>query len=508
MMHVFLLDFRLRYAHIVKETFQIWRDENSLPGEYDLLNNCYSKLIIIDHHRHEAERKHEIMSLGKKHSQVMRNRAHTSITIDSLFKPDKCKQIPQIVVLLGAAGIGKTVTMRKIMVDWASGELYQDRFDYVLYIHCRKMNLCAERSIVDIMLPQWAKDDAYNEILRNEILRNPNKLLFIVDGFDELRFSLDQPEDHLCSDPRKKEPVDILLRSLLRKTVLPESYLIITTRPTALEKLHKCLECSRYAEILGFSEEDRRGYFHKFFQNENQAVQAFKLVQQNETLFTICFVPIVFWIVCTVIKQQLEREEDFPQMSKTLTAVYMLYLSSLLKSHNSEPKKRMANNLRRLCSLAANGIWKQEILFWEEELKKRDLDQVDSLPLFLNEIIFKRDLDCKCSSSFIHLSFQEFFAALLYLLNSEKQPCSLLCATGQRGESGDMRALLHHYVALRPDLALTVRFCFGLLNEEKDMQNMRKHFGWKISPKIKKILLKWVKNNLKPKIREFSSTDL
>ncbi|XP_066475806.1 NACHT, LRR and PYD domains-containing protein 3-like [Tiliqua scincoides] len=504
----FAKDFRLRYTHFVKETFQIWTDENSLPGEYDLLNNRYSQLIILDHHRHEVERKHEIMSLGKKHSQIMRNRAHSSITIDSLFKPDKCKRIPQIVVLQGAAGIGKTMTVRKIMLDWACGELYQDMFDYVLYIHCRKMNLYAESSIVDIILQQCAKDDAYNEILRNEIIRNPKKLLFIVDGFDELRFSLDQPEDHLCSDPRKKEPVDILLRSLLRKKVLPESYLIVTTRPTALEKLRKCLECSRYAEILGFSEEDRRRYFHKFFQNKNQAAQAFKLVRQNETLFTMCFVPIVCWIVCTVIKQQLERKENFPQTSKTLTAVYMLYLSSLLKSHKSGPKQHMAKNLRSLCSLAADGIWKQEILFWEEEIKKRGLDQDDSLPLFLNETIFKRDIDCKCSSSFIHLSFQEFFAALSYLLNSEKRHCILLCVRGQSNESDDMRALLESYVTSRPDLALTVRFFFGLLNEEKEMKDMKKHFGWKVSPKIKEILLKWVKNNIKSKIREFSSTDL
>lgn len=480
------------------------KDPNSHIGEYELLNNRYTKLIILDHQRHEEERKHEIMFLGRKHSQIMSKRAHSSITIDTLFKPDKCGLIPRIVVLQGAAGIGKTMTTHKIMLDWACGDLYQDMFDYIFYINCRKMNICGESRIADIMLKPWNDGDAYKAILRN-----PKKLLFIIDGFDELRFSFDHPEDFLCSEPRKLEKVEILLWSLFRKKVLPESSLIITTRPTALEKLRKCLDdfvlSSRYAEILGFSEKDREEYFHKFFNNDtDKAAEVFRLIKHNETLFTMCFVPIVCWVVCTVMKQQMERR-DFAQTSTTVTDIYMLYFSSLLTSLKSQSKQEMRRLLRGLCCLASYGIWKQEVLFWEEKRKEYGLDQEDSLPLFLLENIFKRDLECKCAYSFIHLTVQELFAALSYLLNPGKQHfCSFgLCVRGQSSElegfPQGVRNLLDYSVTTRPDLALTVHFLFGLLNEDK-RRKMKKMLGWKISPKMKECLLKWVQNKLGAKV--------
>ncbi|XP_013915179.1 PREDICTED: NACHT, LRR and PYD domains-containing protein 12-like [Thamnophis sirtalis] len=438
------------------------KDPNAVPGEYVLLNQRYSKLIMLDDHQSEEEREDEIMATGRKHVEIISKRAKSSTSIEKLFNPDKHGLIPQVVVLQGAAGIGKTMMAKKIMFDWASQQLYQNKFNYVFYIYCREMNLHAESeksSIAEIISKQWPKYHGMKNVIRS-ILKNENKLLFIIDGFDELRYSFDdQCEVYFCTDPWKEEPVRIILSNLFQKKLLPESYLIITTRPIALEKLHRCLEHPRYFQILGFSTKEREEYFYNFFGNKDQATEALRFVKQNDMLFTMCVIPLVSWIICTVMKQEMERGKDLQKTPCTLTAIYMLYLCSLLKFHQKKSKQDVQTNVKGLCSLAAEGIWKQQILFMEEEVKKHSLDQEQSLSLFLNENLFKRDIDCIQTYSFIHLSFQEFFAALFYVLEEREEQHS-------ENRNKHLQTLLERHIYFRTDFVVGFRFLFGFLNEE------------------------------------------
>ncbi|ETE59336.1 NACHT, LRR and PYD domains-containing protein 3, partial [Ophiophagus hannah] len=176
-------------------------------------------------------------------------------------------------------------------------------------------------------------------------------------------------------------------------------------------------------------------------------MQAFRYIIQNDTLFTMCVIPLVSWIICTVIKQEMERGKDLQKTPYTLTAIYILYFSSLLKFHHEESKQDVQGNVKGLCSLAAEGVWKQQILFMEEEVKKHSSVQRDYIHLFLNQSNFKRDIDCIQTYNFIHLSFQEVFAALFGILDEREEQHSQI-------QNKNFQTLLESHQPFRRDFAV------------------------------------------------------
>ncbi|XP_010284883.1 PREDICTED: NACHT, LRR and PYD domains-containing protein 3-like, partial [Phaethon lepturus] len=209
--------------------------------------------------------------------------------------------------------------------------------------------------------------------------------------------------------------------------------------------------------------------------------------------------PVVCWVVCTVTKQQLGRAGGLAQSPKTTMGIYVLYLSALLRSLSGWLKRGMPGVLRRLCCLAADGVWKQKVLFEEKEVQGYALDQREALPLLLNEHLFQKDISSPSSMiflavstySFIHLSFQEFFAVLFYLLEGEGA-----AQDPPASPSRDVKELLESYGSSRNYFMLTMRFLFGLLSEER-RRELQEEMGCKIAPRITQELLAWLQNSQK-----------
>ncbi|XP_074073482.1 NACHT, LRR and PYD domains-containing protein 12-like isoform X2 [Macrotis lagotis] len=472
-------DERIKYRERVREKFQFIREKNLRPGEHELFHQRFTQLLLLREFRIKEEKQHELLAQGWEHSQVIEERGQF-IEVSALFDPDqRTGDPPHTVVLQGAAGIGKTTLAIKVMLDWAKENLYQERFNYVFYLSCRELNSLGERKIsfANLIVNEWP--DPWAPL--TEIMSHPERLLFIIDGLDELKFPCNEHRFDLCKDWKQQRPVSLLLSSLLRKTLLPEASLLLTTRLTALGKFSPLLENPRHVEILGFSVEHRKEYFCKFFGNVDLGKKVFSLIEDNNVLFTMCSVPLMNWIVCTCLKQQKEKGRDPVQALKTTTALYMCYINSIIP----DDKTFVPQHLKGLCSLAAEGIWEKKILFEEEDLRRHDLEAVN-VSAFLNLNIFQKDSGYENCYSFIHLSFQEFFAALFYVMSTDKEGV-------RRPDSSipDVKKLLEEYS--RDDASfveLVVRFLFGFLNAET-ARDLEKKFRCSMSPEIKSQLLQW-----------------
>ncbi|KAM5165055.1 NACHT, LRR and PYD domains-containing protein 12-like [Mantella aurantiaca] len=422
-----ITDIRQEYRECVKEMFLRIKEYNSgdNPGETVSLQKRYTKLLMRKGRQNKEDKEEEISCSGRRHLQTMKKRSsdeYSPTTIQALFDPDEDGFIPKIVVLQGPAGIGKTMTSKKIMLDWAKESLYKDKFDFVFYLSCREINTITGNINLVGLLSRTCKLQCSDDLV--SILKDSGshrKLLLIVDGFDELRWTVEEKSED-CFDIFGETHKEILLQRLLRKQIFSQSSLIITTRSLAMQKLNTFIDVSRNVEVLGFTGEDREEYVHKFFGNEEDADKVLSIIKGNDILYTMCAVPITCWIVCTVMKPKIKKDLGLNQCD-TMTSIYLLYLEVLITHHSKkdqsvEKKPRAIHTcLRKLCALANEGILSQQILFEEQDLKRHGLSLSEVESVFLNKNIFHKDVRTQTCYSFIHLSVQEFFAALYYGLD-------------------------------------------------------------------------------------------
>ncbi|XP_012639382.2 NACHT, LRR and PYD domains-containing protein 10-like [Microcebus murinus] len=393
-----------------------------------------------------------------------------SVVVKDLFglveKPDSA---PSSVVLQGLAGTGKTTLAKKMVLDWATGTLYRDRFDYVFYVSCKEVVLLPKGQMEQLLF--WCCGDSQAPV--TEILRQPERLLFILDGFDELQRPFEEQLRRMSPNPKED-----LLRRLIGRRILPTCSLLITTRPQALHNLKPLLKEACHVHTLGFSEEERRSYFRSYFKDEEQARKAFEVVEGNAVLYKACQVPGICWVVSSWLKRQMERGQAVSETPRNSTDIFMAYVSTFLPSDDNEgccePSRHRV--LRSLCSLAAEGIQHQRFLFEEAELRKHNLDG-PSLAAFLSSNDYQEGLDIKKFYSFRHISFQEFFHAMSYLVAEDQ---SRLRKVSRREVQ---RLLQVKDPEGNQEMTLSLQFLLDM-SEKESSSNLELHFGFKFPPSI------------------------
>ncbi|KAK9980098.1 hypothetical protein ABG768_013495 [Culter alburnus] len=424
-------------------------------------------------------------SRAKTSSQLLSNDKNHSIRIDQLFSPDSDGNTPKTVILSGDSGRGKSFTLQKIMLDWASGELYSEIFDLVFLLKCEELKCVSDvKSLIDLLsCSSSLTSDQISEILE----LTPEKVLFLIDGMDEYESCslIHFVPSH--SNPSKRASSMVILRNLLRGVLLPESFMLVTMRSIADDTVMNLIEGpQRFTEIMGFSERGVQEYFHKFFQDEQLFKKTYESVKTNEGLMTTCSVPLLCWMVCFCLKNYSTDSQVMVKKLKTTTSIYVHFVSALLEHHGQS--KYVLITLRNLGQLAQRGIQNQQVFFDEKDVAETGLVAAKCLFLYKDYVNGKEKPEPVFK--FMHFSFQWFFAALWVLLDEEVSWWKVSELLNLMGSAIVECLSLERRSNPIPSVLL---FFYGLLNEEV------------ISSLFKKIKLT-VSNTIKLRKRKLKKT--
>lgn len=303
--------------------------------------------------------------------------------------------------------------LQKIILDWASGVLYSENFDVVFLLNCEELK-CVFQMMNLFGLLSWSCSLTSDQI--SQILHlTPVKVLILIDGIDQFSFD-PHIQIILPTNPSQKaRPMDTLW-SLLNGWILPETFLLVTTRSDADALMNLLKGPQRFTEIMGFSERGVQEYFQKFFQDELLFRKTYESVKIKESLLIACSVPLLCWMVCFCLKKHFTDDDHVMREIKTTTSIYVHFVSTLLEHHGHS--QSVLTMLRSLGQLAEEGVKKREGLFVEKSVTTTGLDPATNVFLYKDSL--KRKNREVAVLKFMHLSFQEFFTGLFYVLLDKK----------------------------------------------------------------------------------------
>ncbi|XP_035989528.1 NLR family CARD domain-containing protein 3-like [Fundulus heteroclitus] len=393
------------------------------PGSRTLLNRIYTDLYITEGQSEEVNTQHEVKQLER--ASRIQNLHDSPIRCHDIFKASPDQHGPIRVVLTnGVAGVGKTFSVQKFTLDWAEGLENQD-VRVVVLLSFRELNLIRGEqhsllTLLHVFHPTLQK-------LPAEQLA-AHKLLFIFDGLDESRLSLDFNHSRLVSDVTQKSSVDVLLTNLIKGNLLPSALVWITSRPAAANQIPpSCV--ARVTEVRGFTDAQKEEYFRRRFSDEELSSRIISHIKTSRSLHIMCGIPVFCWITATVLENMLTTEQR-GELPKTMTDMYSHFLlvqtrrknnkyhEGHERRHGRSPQELMEayrEVLLKLGRLALEQLEKGNIMFYQKDLEQCGLDVTEAsvysgvcTEIFKREsVIFQKAVYC-----FVHLSIQEFLAAV------------------------------------------------------------------------------------------------
>ncbi|XP_051726850.1 uncharacterized protein LOC127500029 isoform X41 [Ctenopharyngodon idella] len=474
----------------LKKKYQCVFEGIAKQGDSTLLNSIYTDLYITQGGSEQVNTQHEVRQI-----EISRRAESQEIQIEctNLFEsPEQGKEI-RTVLTKGVAGIGKSISVQKFILDWAEEKENQD-ISFIFPLPFREMNLKEEekQSLMNLV------SQFFPEVKGLNLTRNDKfKVLFILDGLDECRLPLNFKDNETWRDVSSPASLDVLLTNLIRGNLLPSALIWITTRPAAASRIPQdCID--RVTEVRGFNDAQKEEYFNKRFTDKKMAEDIIDHVKKSKSLFIMCHIPVFCWISATVLQNILEekrnndvknnqaddtsetlQESNTEDTPKTLTQMYTHFLRFQIQQSRSKYDGEYTPDVSwdkdailSLGKLAFHQLERNNLIFYDTDLEACGIDASKALVYSgMCTQIFKEETGIILGTMycFVHMSIQEFIAALYahLFLDSNKKNVFDQESTEQRNKNEAMIDLLKTAVdkALTSEIGhldLFLRFLLGL----------------------------------------------